>query len=95
MKICHACKNELTLGRTVGRREVCPQCGADLHCCLNCGFYDLDAPKQCREPIAEMVKDKGRANFCDYFSMPERAVGDSAASSKAQALKALDNLFKK
>ena len=23
--------------------------------------------KHCREPIAEEVKDKERANFCDYF----------------------------
>ncbi len=95
MKICFACKNELIVSRTVGRRDVCPHCGTDLHCCLNCCFYDRDAPKQCREPVAEMVKDKGRANFCDYFSMPERAIGESAASSKAQALKALDDLFKK
>jgi hypothetical protein len=95
MKICHACKNELIVSRIIGRRDVCPQCGADLHCCLNCGFYDRDASKQCREPVAELVKDKGRANFCDYFSMLERASGDGASASNALARKALDDLFKK
>jgi len=95
MKICHACKNELTVGRIVGRRDVCPRCHADLHCCLNCSFYDRNAPKKCREPVAELVKDKGRANFCDYFSMSEGTLDDGALAAKTQARKALGDLFKK
>jgi len=95
MKTCHACKNELTVCRTVGRRDVCPLCGADLHCCLNCGFYEPNASKQCREPVVELVKDKGRANFCDYFSIAERFFGEGTSAANAQARKALDDLFKK
>jgi rRNA maturation protein Nop10 len=95
MKTCHACKNELTVCRIVGRRDVCPRCGADLHCCLNCSFYERHASKQCREPVAELVKDKGRANFCDYYSMSEEVPGDGTSAVNALARKKLDDLFKK
>lgn len=95
MKTCHACKRELPIEKMVGRREECPFCGADLHCCFNCTFYDRSASKQCREPVAEMVRDKEKANFCGYFvfaeSREQRASSDSAAE---QARKALEDLFK-
>jgi hypothetical protein len=77
----------------VGRRDECPFCHADLHCCLNCRFHDLSAPKQCREPVAENVREKDKANFCDYFLFSE---GGAAASGETAATrKALDDLFKK
>ena len=92
MKICHACKKELVHGRTIGRRDVCPGCGADLTCCLNCSFHDRAASKQCREPMAELVKDKERANFCDYFVFAETS---GAAVDADRAKRALNELFKK
>jgi hypothetical protein len=95
MKFCHACKSEVTVGRSIGRRDVCPRCGADLRCCLNCTFYDRAASKQCRETVSELVKEKGRANFCDYFSMSEGASADNPKAIEAQTRKALDDLFKK
>jgi len=95
MKTCHACKKELVQGRTIGRRDVCPGCGVDLTCCLNCSFYDRAASKQCREPMAELVKDKARANFCDYFVFAETSGAAGAAVDADGARKALDGLFKK
>jgi len=67
MKICHACEKELKLNLPIGRSEVCPYCSADLHCCLNCTFYDTGYYNSCRETQAERVVDKGKSNFCDYF----------------------------
>ncbi len=49
------------------RGGTCPQCGSDLHCCLNCRFYDPAKHNQCAEPQAEWVRDKESANSCDYF----------------------------
>lgn len=94
MKTCHACKKALDLGREIGRRDECPFCHTDLHCCLNCRFYDASAPKQCRETQAALVRDKVRANFCDFFSFAERAAGSSAGGTDT-ARKALDDLFRK
>jgi hypothetical protein len=95
MKLCHACKKALDLGRETGRRDECPHCHADLHCCLNCRFYDRSAPKQCREPQADLVREKDRANFCDFFAFAESAAPASAGIDPARSRKALDDLFRK
>jgi hypothetical protein len=95
MKICRACKKELAVGRGVGRRDVCPFCGVDLRCCLNCSHYDPGVSKQCREPGAEQVKEKGRANYCDFFFFSQKGSTDIGTTDPAHARKALDDLFKK
>jgi hypothetical protein len=95
MKVCHACKKELTLGREIGRRDECTFCHADLHCCLNCRFFDQSAPKQCREPIAELVREKDKANYCGLFLFAETEAGARSKDSPETARRALDDLFKK
>jgi hypothetical protein len=93
MKTCFHCKKELSLGREIGRRDECPFCHADLHCCLNCRFYDRAAPKQCREPKADLVREKDKANFCDFFVFSDRTAAPANDASRARA--ALDDLFRK
>lgn len=95
MKACHACRKELSLGREVGRTDECPHCRADLRCCLNCKFYDRSAPKQCREPIAELVREKDKANYCDLFVFSETGTAGSPVPDTEITRKALDDLFKK
>jgi hypothetical protein len=95
MRTCHACKRELILEREIGRKQECPICHADLHCCLNCKFFDRSAPKQCQEPVAELVREKDKANFCDHFVYLETGTSGSAVPDTEKARKALDDLFKK
>lgn len=77
----------------IGRRDACLHCGADLHCCLNCRFYEPHAHNQCREPQAERQVDKTVGNFCEYFSAGE---GRPAQAPKADTARArLEALFKK
>jgi hypothetical protein len=95
MKACHACKRELILEREIGRKQDCPFCHADLRCCLNCKFFDRSAPKQCREPVAELVREKDKANFCDHFVYSETGTAGSPDPDREKAKKALDDLFKK
>ncbi len=61
--------------------------------CRLCEFYDTRVSGSCREPVAETVMEKERANFCGYFrAMPNvyRAGGDTASrEAKVQ----LDTLF--
>ena len=95
MRVCHACNKELALGREIGRRDECPHCHADLRCCLNCRFFERTAPKQCREPIAELVREKDRANFCDHFLFKESTAGAPVKDEETANRKALDDLFKK
>jgi hypothetical protein len=95
MKTCHACGQGIATGKKIARRDVCPLCRADLHCCLNCAFYDVSVSKQCREPAAELVKEKNRANFCDFFVFTELRHSRQSDAEVDKARKELDDLFKK
>ena len=64
--ICWKCKKEISIEKPV-RSDECPLCHADLHVCRGCDFYENGAHNDCRESSADMVTDKERANFCDYF----------------------------
>jgi len=76
------------------RRDACPRCDADLHACVQCGFYAPGQYNDCREPQAERVLDPERANYCDYFSPTTGAsVGSRPGTDDARAK--LDALFKK
>ena len=94
VRICHRCRREITLEGKIGRREACPGCGADLHCCLNCSFHDPGAYNQCREPQAERVLDKDRGNFCDWFRFRDAATGNGTGGGKGSAEDRLKALFK-
>ncbi|MCX5826412.1 MAG: hypothetical protein NTV58_00190 [Deltaproteobacteria bacterium] len=90
MKGCFNCLNTLDISAKVGRREICPFCGKDLHVCLNCRFYDPQSYNACHEPQAERVIDKDRSNFCEYFSFREAALETDRPSAKEK----LATLFK-
>ena len=94
VRICHRCRREITLEGKIGRREACPGCGADLHCCLNCSLHDPGAYNQCREPQAERVPDKDRGNFCDWFRFRDAAGGQGTGEGKGSAEDRLKALFK-
>lgn len=92
--VCWKCGNSLAdYTLPLRRLEECRRCGAELHVCKLCEWYNTSVAKHCREPIAEEVKDKERANFCDYFKPRPGAYSstpqDEAASARAQ----LDSLF--
>ncbi len=75
------------------RLEECRRCGAELHVCRMCEFYDTSKAKHCREPIADEVKDKTRANFCDYFQPTPTAYRSDQVSAADQARAQLEALF--
>lgn len=79
---------------TPGRRDDCSKCHADVHCCRNCKFYDRAAYNECREPSADRVQEKERANFCDFYQ-PADPSGPSAVDRAADLRAAAESLFKK
>lgn len=94
---CHKCGTEYPLNGRIGRTDACAKCDADLHCCLNCRHYNRSAHNECNEPQAEWVRDKDRANFCDYFD-PRRgsaSAGISETSPAKDARSRFEDLFKK
>ena len=75
------------------RTAECPRCRADLHVCRMCEFFDPGVRRGCREPVAEEVSDRERANFCGYL-VPVAGLGPGAEDAEAHAARAeLDALF--
>jgi hypothetical protein len=61
--------------------------------CKLCEWYSVSVAKHCREPIAEEVKDKERANFCDYFKPRDNAYSSAGVDAGAKAKAELESLF--
>lgn len=94
--VCWKCGASLALlSLPLRRLDECRQCHAELHACRMCVEYDTSKAKHCREPIAEEVRDKTHANFCDFFKPRSSAyvAPDTAAINESQA--ALAKLFNK
>ncbi|MEA3471407.1 MAG: hypothetical protein U9R24_06795 [Thermodesulfobacteriota bacterium] len=83
----------MDIEKKVGRRDICPFCGSELHVCLNCRFFDPGSYNDCREPQAERVVDKMKSNFCDYFEFGDTASGERGKEKDPK--KKLGDLFKK
>lgn len=95
MRSCHHCGRDLNLMGPVARTDGCPHCHSDLKCCRNCRFFDPAFNNQCREPQAEWVTEKTKANFCEFFDFVESSslgVLGEGGGNKARA--AFDALFK-
>jgi hypothetical protein len=92
--VCWKCGADISmLPLPLSRFAECKACHVSLHVCRLCEFYDTRVAKSCREPVAEEVKDKTRANFCDYFKARAGAwtPPDRSAAGKAQS--DLESLF--
>ena len=77
----------------VPRSAECPACGRDLHVCRNCRHHDPGVNNQCREPNAEWITDRERANFCELFQLSDRSATGGGPDRAAAARKKLDDLF--
>lgn len=93
---CWKCGASLAvLSLPLRRLDECPQCRAELHACKLCVDYDTSIAKQCREPTAEEVRDKERANFCDHFKPRAGAWKPANAAAIDAARAELERLFGK
>jgi hypothetical protein len=71
-----------------GRSESCPHCAKDLHACCQCQFFDRAVNNACREERAEWVREKDRANFCDWFVFRGGTGAPDLEHERAEAAKA-------
>jgi hypothetical protein len=73
----------------LSRTAACRRCGAELHVCRFCEYYDVAYARSCREPVADPPSDKLRANFCGYFRARPGAFAPAAGGEAPAALDAL------
>lgn len=75
----------------------CPKCGADLHSCKNCVFFDPASRFECTQPITERIARKDVSNNCEFFEA-RTAVEKQTTSAEQRPLdprEAFERLFKK
>lgn len=77
----------------LARLAECPGCRSQLHVCRMCEFFDTGVADACKEPVADRVIDKERANFCGYLRVSSREWVAQDTSMTDQARKDLDALF--
>jgi hypothetical protein len=94
---CSECGAKVPITVTIGREDVCPRCKNDLHTCRNCSRFDPAYNNQCREPKADPVVDKSKANFCEFFEPLLKLDLHNARSGPTpdDARQAFESLFKK
>ena len=95
---CFNCGHQIPMlsAEKVLKKDTCPNCNTDLHCCRNCRFFDPSVHNQCRETQAEWVQQKDKANYCDYFAASTRVdLTRKSGVSSEDARKKWDTLFKK
>lgn len=92
--VCWKCGASLAeLPLPLSRRAECLACHAEQHVCRLCRFYDTSVAKACREPVAEEVQDKTRANFCGYFEPRPNAYTPAATGAADTGRAGLEALF--
>ncbi len=99
MRVCYFCGTVIDDSLRIYRETKCPNCGRDLKICYNCEFYSPGSHWDCRESIPEAVREKDRANFCEYFRFKEvknpKAINYSSISKrKTREQKSKENFNK-
>jgi hypothetical protein len=92
---CQACGKAVPYDEPIPRDSECEGCHRDLRCCMNCRHHDASRNNSCRETEADLVEDKARRNFCEFFSFNRRSfvAGPGANPRAAEARAKLESLF--
>ncbi|HEY7113144.1 MAG TPA: hypothetical protein VIA45_09460 [Thermoanaerobaculia bacterium] len=94
---CKACGEKRRDPEEIGFQTVCARCGADLHSCAQCTYFDTSARFECTRPIPARIPDKKKRNTCTFFAAARSfdLTGSRATATPDDARAAFDRLFKK
>jgi len=90
---CAACGATLQPGIAID--SSCSKCGAALHSCRQCTFFDPGAHFECRKPITARIANKQARNTCELFEPRTIVERETSSSGPVDARQAFANLFKK
>lgn len=77
---CFNCST--TLLPDIDFKGKCPKCGAALHCCKQCSYFEPSTRFQCLKPVPVRIAAKDQANECTLFK-PRFTVARDAAHPPA------------
>lgn len=92
--VCWRCGASLKdIPKPLGRLAQCKSCGADLHVCRLCKFYNPNHFEKCDHDMAEPAREVDVANFCHYFRPSPDAYNPQERSRADHAMAELKALF--
>jgi len=62
---CFNCST--TLLPDIDFKGKCPKCGAALHCCKQCSYFEPSTRFQCLKPVPVRIAAKDQGNECTLF----------------------------
>ena len=89
-----------TTSSEIRRDSQCPKCGADLHTCRQCVFFDTSSRFECTQKILERIPRKSVRNQCGLFVAKKTVERQTTSSPPASTpgprtpREAFDALFK-
>ena len=94
MKKCFKCGTVWTGYGRPRTRQICEGCGAYLHTCLNCHYFNRTVTNCCNLPTTAFVGGRDLLNYCEQFEMVNsalKAIEDRCSRAKAS----WDSLFRR
>ena len=90
---CASCATVLPVD--IDPQGTCPRCGAELHSCRQCSFFDTASRFECSRPITARIPKKDARNECSFFAPRTTIERETSSSRPLDARAAFDNLFRK
>lgn len=90
---CASCATILPTGFDTEAR--CPNCGAELHSCRQCTFFDTGSRFECTRPVTARIPKKEARNHCSFFAPRTTIERETSSSRPLDARAAFESLFKK
>jgi hypothetical protein len=92
--VCWRCGASLQdLSTPLARLAQCKSCGADVHVCRMCRYYNPSHFEKCDHDMAEPAREVDVANFCHYFRATAQAYKPDDKQRAEAALDQLKALF--
>lgn len=94
---CKNCGERVIDLDSIGSEATCRKCGADLHSCSQCTYFDTSARFECTQPIPDRIVSKKTRNRCTFYAPAKTfdLTGSRGAATPDDARAAFDKLFKK
>jgi len=73
----------------------CPRCGAELHSCKQCAYFDTASRFECTQPVSARIPKKEARNQCNFYSPRTTIERETSSSKPLDARQAFENLFRK
>ena len=78
-------------------QALCVKCGAEMHSCRQCNFFDPGGRFECAQPVTARIESKTAKNDCQFFALRSNLEKETTTGPPKinTARAAFDALFKK